>query len=143
MRAAALLLALCLPAARGAGRVPRPTLDVMHDLSVRRDTAEKELLAGRDGPELRGALEALSGLYAELRSGYRPYYGGDEAAWVRFCEDSRGALRDVASGLDRGDGAGARRAFFRLAEIRERAHEEFKPGLLKRLSRLFHKGGRG
>ena len=143
MRAAALVLALCLPAARGAERAPRPILDIMHDLSVSRDAAERDLLAGRDGPELRGALGALAALYAELKGAYRPYYGGNPAAWTRFCGDSEAAVRDVESGLERSDGAAARRAFFRLAEIRERAHEDFRPGFLKRLARLFHRGGRG
>lgn len=118
---------------------PRPVLEIMLDLSKRHSAAEKKLLDGQADEELRQGLTALAAIYVELKASYRPFYGGTPKSWESVCERSRGAADEAAQAAGRGDLAGARAAFFRLAKIREEAHEEFRPGFLKRIIRLFRR----
>lgn len=111
--------------------------DRMEEMTLAHNRLEANLLS--EGPlddwERDAAL--LDGHYAALADSYAASYGGAEEAWRGYCEESRGALAASSEARRKGDGAAAREAFFRLAQIREFAHKDFQPGLLKRLSRLF------
>ena len=107
----------------------------MERINVLHNRMEADLLAEGPSDGWEADAPALMGLYEALEGAYRPYYGGAEADWRGFCRESREVLAEVLRARRAGDGAAAKAAFFRLAEIRERAHDEFNPGFLKRLFR--------
>ena len=139
LAAAGAVALLLRPALGTPPAAPRPVLQIMLEMSRRHAAAEKKLLDGSLDEALSGELDALAGLYGELRGSYSPYYGGTAAAWTEMCDRSRAAAEEAARKAGQKDLAGAREAFYRLAKIREEAHEEFRPGVLKRFLRLFRR----
>jgi hypothetical protein len=134
---AALLVGPAGPTARGAEKA-LSVEQIMERLTERHNAAEKALLKDGAAPPLDD-LREMDRLYGFLAEAYQPYYGADAQGWRVYCDDSRAAVGATVSALSAGDTAAARSAFLTLAVLREEAHKQFQPGLLKRLSHFFTK----
>jgi hypothetical protein len=113
--------------------------EVMNQLTILHNRVEAAFLKGKDLRAVPASLDEIDGLYVQVAGSYDPVYGGSEPAWKDYCERSRAALRDAKSSLAAGDDKAAYGAFGRLAVLREKAHDDFQPGLWKRLKRRFQK----
>lgn len=139
LRAGILILAV-----GGAAAVEsiRPVVDITRDLAARYHGVEAAMEERAPAPEAAAKeLAEMRRLYGELRAAYRPFYGGREEDWARFCDESAATAERARAALAEGDRAAASKAIYRLAELREEAHREFRPGLWRRLARVFSRRG--
>jgi hypothetical protein len=107
--------------------------DAMERMTVLHNRMEENLLNAGAAAAWEADGGALDLLYADLAESYGPFYGGSEDHWRSYCTRSREALANSRAARAGGDEKTARVEFFLLANIREEAHAEFRPGLWKRL----------
>jgi hypothetical protein len=123
-----------------------PVLGMANDVSLLMERLQEEmaqtetdLRGGKDGIKTQTHLLELKNEFGRLADLYSDRYGGNSDLWRQACDRAQSHLEQARLLVADQQWMAARTAFQQVREIQTEAHDAFRPGLLKKIARLFQR----